>query len=171
MKTIEIKGTLRNELGKKNSRLIRKEGNVPCVIYGKEQNIHFQAHENSFKNLVYTHEAHLVRINLEGKEIKAVLQDIQFHSVSDKILHADFVGDQEHRQERDGRGQPQTVDEHDERRLLEVPQLGRLDLAVDLGQRLLAAHRQDRVPESDQDAEKADLPHPVSAVQPPECVL
>ena len=91
MKTIEIKGTLRNELGKKNSRLIRKEGNVPCVIYGKEQNIHFQAHENSFKNLVYTHEAHLVRINLEGKEIKAVLQDIQFHSVSDKILHADFV--------------------------------------------------------------------------------
>ncbi|MBG0860504.1 MAG: 50S ribosomal protein L25/general stress protein Ctc [Bacteroidales bacterium] len=91
MKTIEIKGTFRNELGKKNSRLIRKEGLVPCVIYGKENNVHFQAHENSFKNLVYTHEAHLVKIDLEGKEYKAVLQDIQFHPVSDRIQHADFI--------------------------------------------------------------------------------
>jgi len=91
MKTIEIKGILRKELGKKNSRLIRKEGNVPCVIYGMENNVHFQAHENSFKNLVYTHEAHLVKIDLEGKEFKAVLQDIQFHPVTDRILHADFV--------------------------------------------------------------------------------
>ncbi|MCJ7447506.1 MAG: 50S ribosomal protein L25/general stress protein Ctc [Bacteroidales bacterium] len=91
MKTIEIKGEPRKELGKKNTKLIRKEGNVPCVIYGKEKNIHFHAHENSFKNLVYTHEAHLVKIDLEGKEYKAVLQDIQFHPVSDKILHADFI--------------------------------------------------------------------------------
>lgn len=91
MKTIEIKGSLRNELGKKDSRQLRKEGNVPCVIYGKEKNIHFHAHENSFKNLVYTHEAHLVKINLDGQEYHAVLQDMQFHPVSDKILHADFV--------------------------------------------------------------------------------
>ena len=54
MKTIEIKGSFRTELGKKSSKEIRKEGNVPCVIYGKEKNIHFFAHENSFKNLVYT---------------------------------------------------------------------------------------------------------------------
>lgn len=91
MKTIEIKGTLRKELGKKDSRQTRKEGNVPCVIYGKEKNIHFQAHENSFKNLVYTHEAHLVKLDLEGQEYKAVLQDMQFHPVTDRILHADFV--------------------------------------------------------------------------------
>jgi len=91
MKTIEIKGSFREELGKKSSKLTRKEGNVPCVIYGKESNIHFQAHENSFKNLVYTHEAHLVKINLDGKEFNAVLQDMQFHPVTDKILHADFV--------------------------------------------------------------------------------
>jgi large subunit ribosomal protein L25 len=91
MKTIEIKGSIRNELGKKSSKAIRKEGNVPCVIYGKEKNIHFHAHENSFKNLVYTHEAHLVKLNLEGQEISAVLKDMQFHPVTDRILHADFV--------------------------------------------------------------------------------
>jgi large subunit ribosomal protein L25 len=91
MKTIEIKGSLREELGKKNSKLIRKEGNVPCVIYGKENNIHFHAHENSFKNLVYTHEAHLVKVILDGQEYNAVLQDIQFHPVTDKILHMDFI--------------------------------------------------------------------------------
>lgn len=91
MKTIEIKGSLRKELGKKDSKQIRKSGSVPCVIYGKEKNIHFHAHELSFKNLVFTHEAHLVKIDLDGQEFKAVLQDMQFHPVSDRILHADFV--------------------------------------------------------------------------------
>ncbi len=73
MKTIEIKGSFRTELGKKSSKKIRKDGNVPCVIYGKEKNIHFHAHENSFKNLVYTPEAHLVNLNIDGKEYKVVL--------------------------------------------------------------------------------------------------
>jgi large subunit ribosomal protein L25 len=91
MKTIEIKGSLRKGLGKKETKKIRNEGNVPCVIYGKEKNTHFHAHENSFKNLVYTHEAHLVKLNLEGEEINAVLHDMQFHPVTDRILHADFV--------------------------------------------------------------------------------
>jgi len=91
MKTIEIKGSLRKGLGKKDSKNIRKADNVPCVIYGKEQNIHFQAHENSFKNLVYTHEAHLVKLDLEGQEYNVVLQDMEFHPVTDKIMHADFV--------------------------------------------------------------------------------
>lgn len=91
MKTIEIKGSFRTELGKKSSKAVRKAGNVPCVIYGKEQNIHFYAHENSFKNLVYTHEAHLVKLVIDDKVINAVLKDMQFHPVSDKILHADFT--------------------------------------------------------------------------------
>jgi large subunit ribosomal protein L25 len=91
MKTIEIKGSFRTELGKKSSKQIRKTGNVPCVIYGKEKNIHFQAHENTFKNLVYTAEAHLVKLSIEDKEYKAVLKDMQFHPVNDKILHADFI--------------------------------------------------------------------------------
>jgi large subunit ribosomal protein L25 len=91
MKTIEIKGSFRTDLGKKSSKQIRKTGNVPCVIYGKEQNIHFHAPELSFKNLIYTPEAHLVNLNIENKVHKAVLKEVQFHPVSDKILHADFV--------------------------------------------------------------------------------
>ncbi|MEI6049703.1 MAG: 50S ribosomal protein L25/general stress protein Ctc [Bacteroidota bacterium] len=91
MKTIEIKGSFRTELGKKSSKQIRKTGNVPCVIYGKEKNIHFHAHENSFKNLVYTHEAHLVKLIIEDKEYRVVLKDMQFHPVKDNILHADFI--------------------------------------------------------------------------------
>jgi large subunit ribosomal protein L25 len=91
MKTIEIKGSIRTELGKKSSKLSRKAGNVPCVIYGKEQNIHFEAHELAFKNLVYTHMAHLVKLDLDGQTYNVVLHDMQFHPVTDKIIHADFT--------------------------------------------------------------------------------
>jgi len=91
MKTIEIKGTFRTELGKKSSKVIRKAGNVPCVIYGKEKNVHFYATELSFKNLVYTPAAHLVKLIIEDKEYDAVLKDMQFHPVKDNILHADFI--------------------------------------------------------------------------------
>jgi large subunit ribosomal protein L25 len=91
MKTIEIKGFFRTELGKKSSKEIRKTGNVPCVIYGKEKNIHFYAHENSFKNLVYTPAAHLVKLSIEDKVFNAVLKDMQFHPVKDNIMHADFI--------------------------------------------------------------------------------
>jgi len=91
MKTLEIKGSLRTELGKKSSKKTRNEGNVPCVIYGKEKNIHFHTHENSFKNLIYTPDAHIVNLNLDDKTYKVVLQDVQFHPVTDKITHADFI--------------------------------------------------------------------------------
>jgi large subunit ribosomal protein L25 len=91
MKTIEIKGSFRTALGKKDSKQLRKTGNVPCVIYGKEKNIHFHAHENSFKGLVYTPEAHLVKLIIEDKEFRVVLKDMQFHPVKDNILHADFI--------------------------------------------------------------------------------
>jgi large subunit ribosomal protein L25 len=91
MKTIEIKGFLRTELGKKSTKLLRKEGNVPCVVYGGKENIHFQSHENSFTKLIYTPEIHLVKLNVDGKEYEAVLKDIQFNPVTDKIEHIDFV--------------------------------------------------------------------------------
>jgi len=91
MKSIEIKGSLRTELGKKSTKELRKTGNVPCVIYGKENNVHFHAHELSFKNLIYTPEAHLVDLIIDNKTQKVVLKDVQYHPVSDKILHADFI--------------------------------------------------------------------------------
>jgi large subunit ribosomal protein L25 len=91
MKTVEINGSFRTDLGKKSSKQIRKSGAVPCVIYGKEKNIHFSAPELSFKGLVYTHEAHLVKLNIDKKEYRVVLKDMQFHPVKDNILHADFM--------------------------------------------------------------------------------
>lgn len=91
MKRIEIKGSIRTELGKKSAKKIRKAGNVPCVVYGQNQNIHFHAHENSFKNLIYTPDAHIVNLDLEGKGYNVVMQDVQFHPVTDKLEHVDFI--------------------------------------------------------------------------------
>ena len=79
MKTIEINGSFRKVLGKKSSKELRKANNVPCVIYGGKEILHFYTHENNFKNLVYTADAHLVNLKIEGKECNAVLKEIQFH--------------------------------------------------------------------------------------------
>ena len=91
MKTIVINGSFRTELGKKSSKELRKALNVPCVIYGGKENIHFYTHENNFKKLVYTPDAHLVNLKIEGKEYNAVLKEIQFHPISDRIIHIDFT--------------------------------------------------------------------------------
>jgi large subunit ribosomal protein L25 len=91
MRTIEITGSFRKELGKKSSRELRNSNNVPCVIYGGKENIHFYTHENNFNKLVYTPDAHLVKLSIEGKEYEAVMKEIQFHPVTDKIIHIDFT--------------------------------------------------------------------------------
>ncbi|MCU0383956.1 MAG: 50S ribosomal protein L25/general stress protein Ctc [Cyclobacteriaceae bacterium] len=91
MKTIEIIGYKRENLGKADSKKIREEGNVPCVLYGDNEQIHFHAPMILFRELVYTNEAHFVLVNIEGKEYKAIMQEVQFHPVSEIILHADFL--------------------------------------------------------------------------------
>ncbi|MCX8482368.1 MAG: 50S ribosomal protein L25, partial [Crocinitomicaceae bacterium] len=92
MKTILLKGESRGELGTRTAKALRSEGKVPCVIYseGKEAT-HFAVYQADFKNLVYTPNVYKVRINLDGTNHEAILQDIQFHPVSDAILHADFM--------------------------------------------------------------------------------
>jgi len=90
MKKVEIKAELRESVGKSDSKNLRKQDQIPCVLYGNGENIHFHTHENSFKDIVYTPNAYLVTIDVSGKKYEAVLRDIQYHPVSDKILHADF---------------------------------------------------------------------------------
>ncbi len=91
MKSITIKGSERESVGKKATKALRNAGKVPCVIYGGDKPLHFSADEIAFKNLVYTPNAHTVVVDFEeGEKIKAVMQDIQFHPVTDKILHIDF---------------------------------------------------------------------------------
>lgn len=91
MKSITIKGSQRESVGKKASKALRNAGKVPCVIYGGEAPVHFAAEEMSFKDLVYTPNAHTVVIELDnGTKIDAVMQDIQFHPITDSIIHVDF---------------------------------------------------------------------------------
>lgn len=91
MKTIEIVGYKRANLGKAESQRLRNDGYVPCVVYGGNEQVHFYAPMILFRDLVYTNEAHFVHLNLEGEESKAILQEVQFHPVSEIILHADFL--------------------------------------------------------------------------------
>ncbi|WP_295335570.1 50S ribosomal protein L25/general stress protein Ctc [Flavobacterium sp.] len=90
MKSITIKGQERESVGKKATKALRDAGMIPCVIYGGDQPVHFAAEEKAFKGLVYTPNAHTVVVDLNGKTSNVILQDIQFHPVSDKILHIDF---------------------------------------------------------------------------------
>ncbi len=90
MKSITIQGTKRESVGKKSTKALRDAELVPCVVYGGAEPLNFSAEEKSFKGLVYTPEAHTVSIEVDGQTIPAVLQDIQFHPITDKILHADF---------------------------------------------------------------------------------
>jgi large subunit ribosomal protein L25 len=91
MKTLEIKGSPRAETGKKESRKLRRQGKVPCVIYGGEKNIHFSADRIELEKLIYTPEVYLLKLDLEGEAYNAVMKDIQFHPVSEEILHIDFI--------------------------------------------------------------------------------
>ncbi len=91
MKSITINGSKRESVGKKATKALRNAGEIPCVLYGGNQPVHFSANELAFSKLVYTPSAHTVVIALEnGETFNAVLQDIQFHPVTDKILHIDF---------------------------------------------------------------------------------
>src|SRR5882724_8860041 len=91
MKTVEIIGYRRANLGKSDAQKVRDDGNVPCVLYGGNEQVHFSAPMILFRDLVYTNEAHFVHLNVEGDECEAILQEVQFHPVSEIILHADFL--------------------------------------------------------------------------------
>ena len=91
MKSITINGSQRESVGKKATKALRNAGQVPCVLYGGDQTVHFSAPELAFSKLVYTPNAHTVVIALDnGNTFDAVIQDLQFHPVTDKILHVDF---------------------------------------------------------------------------------
>ena len=91
MKSITINGSKREIVGKSSTKALRNAGKVPCVVYGGDKPIHFSADELSFSKLVYTPDAHTAVIELEdGNKIDAIIQDIQFHPVNEKILHIDF---------------------------------------------------------------------------------
>ena len=91
MKTLAINVKKRDKVGKSNTRALRNQGNVPCVLYGGEKQVAFYAHENDFRKLVYTPDVFVVELDIDGNIIKAIMKDIQFHPVTEKILHIDFL--------------------------------------------------------------------------------
>ncbi|MCR6641020.1 MAG: 50S ribosomal protein L25/general stress protein Ctc [Sporocytophaga sp.] len=91
MNSLEIIGFKRANLGKRESKQLRLDANVPCVLYGGEDQVHFYAPMFLFRDLVYTPNAYKVDLTVEGKKYSCILQDIQFHPVNDMILHADFL--------------------------------------------------------------------------------
>jgi len=91
MKKIQISAEKRTELGKKSTRELRKTDHVPCVMYGGAEILHFHAHENDFRHIVYTPSAYIVEVKLGDQVHKAVMQELQFHPVTDKLNHIDFV--------------------------------------------------------------------------------
>lgn len=91
MKSFQLTGALRPDLGKKASKVLRGGDQIPAVLYGGEQVTHFTVSQEGVRNLVYSPEIFVVELALDGKTIKAVLKDIQFHPVTDAILHLDFL--------------------------------------------------------------------------------
>jgi large subunit ribosomal protein L25 len=91
MKSLAISVKKRENVGKANSKALRNQGKVPCVLYGGEKQVCFYAHENDLRKLVYTPDVFLVDLDVEGTKTSCILQDIQFHPVTDKILHIDFL--------------------------------------------------------------------------------
>ena len=98
MKQIAISGTSRTDLGKKATKEVRKNGNVPCVIYGekKDENglpvaVHFEVSEKEINKIIYTPHIYLIDIKIDGENHKAILKEVQFHPVKDNVLHVDFL--------------------------------------------------------------------------------
>jgi len=91
MKSLAISVIEREKVGKSNTRALRNQGNVPCVLYGGEKQVCFYAHENDFRNLVNTANVYAVELDINGEKKKAIMQDLQFHPVTDKLLHIDFL--------------------------------------------------------------------------------
>jgi large subunit ribosomal protein L25 len=91
MKTVSMSGSPRENVGKKDAKKHRREGNVPCVIYGGKEQIHFTVDERNFTNFLFTPEVFIINIELDGTTYSTILQDIQYHPVTDKVLHADFL--------------------------------------------------------------------------------
>ena len=93
MKTFELKGEIRDGFGKKAAKSYRRQGLIPCVVYGghDEENLNFVVNQSDVRNLIYTPEVFLINLNLGGKKMQAILKDAQFHPVKDTVLHLDFL--------------------------------------------------------------------------------
>lgn len=91
MKTLVINGNPRTDISKQEVKSLREGERVPCVLYGGDAPVHFSVADLDFRDLVYTPEVHMVKLNVAGKEYDAILKEVQYHPITDKIQHVDFI--------------------------------------------------------------------------------
>ena len=91
MKTFELKGSVRADLGKKASKAERVSENVPCVLYGGANNVHFTATASDLRKLIYSPDVFVVQLDIDGQKCNSIMKALQFHPVTDKVLHIDFL--------------------------------------------------------------------------------
>ena len=91
MKTFKLEGEARQGLGKKATKAIRRAEAVPCVLYGGKENVHFTVTQSSVQKLIYTPDVFIVDLNAGGTKTKAIVKELQFHPVTDQLLHIDFL--------------------------------------------------------------------------------
>jgi len=90
MESIALKASLRKDTGKKSSKTLRGQEHIPCVLYGGKENVNFIASESDFRHLLFTPKVYIINVDIDGKNHKAIIKELQFHPVTDKLLHADF---------------------------------------------------------------------------------
>lgn len=86
-----MSGSPRENVGKKDAKKNRREGKVPCVLYGGKEQVHFTVSDKEFSKIIFTPEVYIINLNINGNEYQAILQDVQYHPVTDVVLHADFL--------------------------------------------------------------------------------
>lgn len=91
MKTIQLKGELRSDLGKGATRRVRSEGKVPAIIYGGENSVHCSVEPLAVRPLIYTPEFQLAEVEVDGKTYRCIVKDLQFDVVTDDLIHIDFL--------------------------------------------------------------------------------
>ncbi len=91
MKTVSMSGSRRENVGKKDAKLNRAQGKVPCVLYGGKEEIHFTLTEKDLKPVIFTPYVHLINLNIDGITYPSIIQEAQYHPVTDETLHVDFL--------------------------------------------------------------------------------
>jgi large subunit ribosomal protein L25 len=91
MKQVSLSGSLRENVGKKDAKKLRREFKVPCVMYGGKEQVHFLTDEKLFSKIIFTPEVYIIKLTIDGQEHNTIIQDLQYHPTSDRILHVDFL--------------------------------------------------------------------------------
>ena len=91
MNSVSLSGSLRENVGKKDAKKLRAQGLVPCIIYGNGREVRFYTEEKSFKTILFTPETYIIDFTIDGQVYRTILQDVQYHPISDEVLHADFL--------------------------------------------------------------------------------